>query len=239
MSRRALVTGGNRGIGLEVVRLLDRLGFEVFLGSRDPDAGAEAADGIPGAVPIQIDVADPGSVAAAARALAPEGVDIVINNAGLRPRGGIAPSDIEQAWQVNALGPSRVTRAFLAPMLERGWGRIVNVSTELATHAHEPKREIYAITKVAMNVMTRALAEELNDTGILVNACSPGWCRSDMGGSGAPRSAEQGAESIVWGVTLADDGPDRGLLPGRSAAALVAGTDLSGRRRRPRRRSTP
>jgi len=209
--KRALVTGGNRGIGLEVVRLLDRLGLQVFLGARDPDAGAAAAAGIPGVVPIQIDVADPGSVTAAAQSLMPQGVDVVINNAGLRPTGAITQRDIEQAWQVNALGSWRVARPFLGPMRDRHWGRIVNVSTELATHGHQPKGDIYAITKVALNAMTRALAEEVAGTGILVNACSPGWCRSDMGGSSAPRSAQQGAESIVWGVTLPDDGPTGGF----------------------------
>jgi NAD(P)-dependent dehydrogenase (short-subunit alcohol dehydrogenase family) len=117
------------------------------------------------------------------------------------------------AWQTNTLGTWRVTQAFLPPMREQGWGRIVNVSTEVATHGHErPGGGVYRTTKVAMNDMTRALAEDLAETGVLVNAISPGWCRSDMGGSGAPRSAEQGAASIVWGVTLADDGPTGGYF---------------------------
>jgi NAD(P)-dependent dehydrogenase (short-subunit alcohol dehydrogenase family) len=66
------------------------------------------------------------------------------------------------------------------------------------------------VTKIVVNAMTRALAEDLESTGILVNAISPGWCRSDMGGDDAPRSVEQGAASIVWGVTLPDDGPTGG-----------------------------
>ena len=114
-------------------------------------------------------------------------------------------------------------------MRERGWGRIVNVSTEVATDGHEQRGGgVYRATKVAMNVMTRALAEDLDGTGILVNAISPGWCRSDMGGDGAPRSAEQGAASIVWGVTLPDDGPTGGFfqdgepLPGRRASRSSA-----------------
>ena len=213
--RRALVTGGNRGIGLEVVRLLGQLGLEVFLGSRDPDAGAVAAAalGLPGVTPVRIDVADPASVTAARDALAPEGIDVLVNNAAINPRGQVTPEEVDRAWQVNTLGAWRVTQAFLPPMRERGWGRIVNVSSEVATNAHEQRGGgIYATTKIALNAMTRALAEDLAGTGILVNAISPGWCRSDMGGASAPRSAEEGAVSIVWGVMLPDDGPTGGYF---------------------------
>jgi len=211
--KRALVTGGNRGVGLEVVRHLGALGMRVFLGTRDVAAGeaAAASIGLDTVSLIRIDVADRESVGAACDALAPEGVDVLVNNAGIYPRHDVTPAQIEDAWQVNALGSWRVTQAFLPPMRERGWGRIVNVSTELATNAHERRGGgIYPVTKVVVNAMTRALAEDLAGTGILVNACSPGWCRSDMGGDDAPRSAEQGAASIVWGVTLPDDGPTGG-----------------------------
>lgn len=213
--KRALVTGGNRGIGLEVVRLLSGLGLEVFLGSRDLDAGTRAAASLrhPGITPVRIDVADPVSVASARDALAPRGVDVLVNNAAINPRGRVSPEEVDRAWQTNTLGPWRVTQTFLAPMRERGWGRIVNVSTEVATHGREQRGGgVYRATKVAMNDMTRALADDLEGTGILVNAISPGWCRSDMGGGGAPRSTEQGAASIVWGVTLPDDGPTGGYF---------------------------
>lgn len=213
--RRALVTGGNRGIGLEVVRLLGHLGLEVFLGSRDPDAGAAAAAslGLPGVTAVRIDVSDPVGVTAARDSLAPEGVDVLVNNAAINPVDRVTPREVDRAWQVNTLGSWRVTRAFLPPMRERGWGRIVNVSSEVAKNAHEQRGGgVYAATKIAMNAMTRALAEDLHGTGILVNSISPGWCRSDMGGASAPRSAEQGAASIVWGVTLPDDGPTGGYF---------------------------
>jgi NAD(P)-dependent dehydrogenase (short-subunit alcohol dehydrogenase family) len=213
--KRALVTGGNRGIGLEVVRLLCDLGLEVFLGSRDLDSGATAAAslGRGGITPFRIDVADPVSVASARDTLAPRGIDVLVNNAAINPRGEVTPGEVGRAWETNALGTWRVAQAFLSPMRERGWGRIVNVSTEVATNGHEQRGGgVYRATKVAMNAMTRALAEDLEGTGILVNAISPGWCRSDMGGAGAPRSAEQGAASIVWGVTLPDDGPTGGFF---------------------------
>ncbi len=213
--KRALVTGGNRGIGLEAVRQLQELGLHVFLGSRDPDAGAAASAslGLPGVTVVQIDVADRASVRDARDAIGPDGVDVLINNAARNPRGVVTTEEVEAAWQVNALGSWRVTHAFLSPMRRRGWGRIVNVSTELASNAHERGGGgVYTATKVAMNAMTRALAEDLGRTGVLANAISPGWCRSDMGGASAPRSAEQGAASIVWGVTLPDDGPTGGYF---------------------------
>lgn len=213
--RRALVTGGNRGIGLEVVRLLRDRGLEVFLGTRDLEAGAVAAASLDraGITPVLLDVSDPDSVRRARDAVGPEGVDVLVNNAAVNPRGDVGSDEIAEAWQVNALGSWRATQAFLPPMRERGWGRIVNVTTELATNAHEQRGGgVYAVTKVALNAMTRALAEDLAGSGILVNACSPGWCRSDMGGEGAPRSARQGAASIVWGVTLPDDGPSGGFF---------------------------
>lgn len=213
--RRALVTGGNRGIGLEVVRALSDLGLEVFLGSRHLDAGAAAAAtlGRSRITAIRVDVADQVSVTAASDALGLQGVDVLVNNAAINPRGQVSSDEVDRAWQTNVLGPWRVTHAFLPQMRERSWGRIVNVSTEVATHGHEHRGGgVYRTTKVAMNDMSRALAEELHGTGILVNAISPGWCRSDMGGAGAPRSAEQGAASIVWGVTLPDDGPTGGYF---------------------------
>jgi NAD(P)-dependent dehydrogenase (short-subunit alcohol dehydrogenase family) len=211
--RRALVTGGNRGIGLAVVRMLADLGLEVLLGCRDIEAGAAVAASVGSRVtPVRIDVTDRASVRSAGDELAPDGVDVLVNNAGINPRGSVSAEQVDLTWQTNTLGTWRVTQAFLPPMRERRWGRIVNVSSEVATDGHESRGGIYRATKVAMNAMTRALAEDLTGTGILVNAISPGWCRSDMGGAGAPRTAEQGASSIVWGVTLADGGPTGGYF---------------------------
>jgi len=210
--RRALVTGGNRGIGLEVVRQLWDLGVEVILGSRDPAAGADVARQVGDDVTaVELDVADPASVG---RARAQIGtVDILINNAGIYPRGRASAAEVEAAWQINYLGAWRVHHAFVGSMRERGWGRIVNVSTGLAARAAERQGGgVYPETKVALNALTRALAEDLAGTGVLINAISPGWCRTDMGGEGASRSVADGATSILWGVTLPDDGPTGGFF---------------------------
>jgi NAD(P)-dependent dehydrogenase (short-subunit alcohol dehydrogenase family) len=196
-----------------VVRMLADLGLEVLLGCRDIEAGAAVAASVGSRVtPVRIDVTDRASVRSAGDELAPDGVDVLVNNAGINPRGSVSAEQVDLTWQTNTLGTWRVTQAFLPPMRERRWGRIVNVSSEVATDGHESRGGIYRATKVAMNAMTRALAEDLTGTGILVNAISPGWCRSDMGGAGAPRTAEQGASSIVWGVTLADGGPTGGYF---------------------------
>src|SRR5206468_6245189 len=176
------VTGGNRRIGLEGVRMLADLGLEVILGCRDLEAGAGAAAslGRDGITPIRIDVADRSSVLSARDALPPDGVDVLVNNAGINPRGRVSAAEVDRTWQTNTLGTWRVTQAFLPSMRERGWGRIVNVSTGVATEGHESRGGgIYRASKIAMNAMTRALAEDLDGTGILVNAISPGWCRSD------------------------------------------------------------
>jgi NAD(P)-dependent dehydrogenase (short-subunit alcohol dehydrogenase family) len=214
--RSALVSGGNRGIGLEVCRQLVELGMHVLLGSRDLEAGERAAASIGSDVhAVRLDVADRAGVQRLREDIGPDGVDVLINNAAIYPRDHPVERDasmIEAAWQVNLLGAWRLVRAFSPPMVERGWGRIVNVSTGLAEHAYKGGGGIYRQTKIALNAMTRALAEELEGTGVLVNAISPGWCRTDMGGNEAGRSAAQGAASIVWGVTLADDGPTGGYF---------------------------
>jgi NAD(P)-dependent dehydrogenase (short-subunit alcohol dehydrogenase family) len=213
--RTALVTGGNRGIGLEVCRLLAALGWTVYLGSRDPDKGRAAARGIDGVVEaVTLDVADPDAPARLAAQLAT--VDVLVNNAALHydTWQTVETADwriVREAFEVNLFGAWRMIQAFAPAMRQRGWGRIVNVSSEsgsLASMGREPPA--YAIGKAALNALTRIAAAELAGSGVLVNAVCPGWTATDMGGGGRP--VREGAGSVVWAATLPDDGPTGGFF---------------------------
>jgi NAD(P)-dependent dehydrogenase (short-subunit alcohol dehydrogenase family) len=218
MTRTALVTGGNRGIGLEVCAELARRGWKVLLGARDADAGHRAAGDLATAglevEPVRLDVADAGQVEGLAGHLSR--IDALVNNAAIYPGGHAIEVDLdvaEQAWQTNALGAWRLCIAVIPGMRERRWGRIVNVSSQggsLATMGAE--HAAYRVSKAALNAITRTLAADLRGTGVLVNSVCPGWVRSDMGGPSAPRSIEQGAASVTWGVTIPDDGPTGGFF---------------------------
>ncbi|MET0802013.1 MAG: SDR family NAD(P)-dependent oxidoreductase, partial [Actinomycetota bacterium] len=117
------------------------------------------------------------------------------------------------AWQTNALGAWRLALAVIPGMRERRWGRIANVSSQggsLATMGAE--HAAYRVSKAALNAITRTLAADLQGSGVLVNSVCPGWVRTDMGGASAPRSIEQGAASVAWGVMIPDDGPTGGFF---------------------------
>ena len=212
-----MITGANRGIGYEIARQLAAPGIAVVLGSRDLAAGEVAARALgPDVQAEQLDVSDPDSVAACERRLADAGVevDIVLNNAGLYTT--IALLAIEEralveALQVNFIGAWRTARAFVPGMRVRGWGRVVNVSTGYAHFAERPPQAgAYGLAKASLNVLTRMIAAEAG-ARVKVNSMSPGWVATRMGGSGAPRSAEEGADTAVWLATLPDDGPTDGF----------------------------
>jgi NAD(P)-dependent dehydrogenase (short-subunit alcohol dehydrogenase family) len=217
----AVVTGANRGIGLEVSRQLAGHGYEVVLGSRDSAKGEDAAArlGHPSVVPRQLDVSDDESVGAAASWVAERfgRCDALVNNAAILydtwARAESADLGVvREALETNLFGAWRTTLALL-PLLRRAeHGRIVNVSSQggsLATMgAGTPA---YHVSKAALNALTRTLAAELRSEGILVNAICPGWTATDMGGRGG-RPVAEGAASVVWGVTLPDDGPTGGFF---------------------------
>ena len=224
--RIAVVTGGNRGIGLEICRQLAQLGYQVVLTSRDEVQGLGAqqrlvAEGAEvGYHPL--DITDAESVHRLAEVLqqAYGRVDVLVNNAGvmLDDRDVLeADLDIVRAtMETNVYGPWQLAQALVPLMQQHGYGRIVNLSSGMGQlsgmGSHRPA---YRLSKTALNALTRILAAQLQGSNILVNSMSPGWVRTDMGGPSAPRSVEEGADTAVWLATLPDDGPTGGFFQDR------------------------
>lgn len=209
--KTVLITGAYRGLGLETARQLAARGFRVFLTARDPEkAAATAAAGLRGAVALQVDINNDASVARAAAAV-PE-LDVLINNAAILEAGDTdvlrLPLEIlERTLINNVVGALRVAQAFVPHLSRRADSRIVNVSSgggQLGDGETSTWAPAYCISKTALNAVTCQLAAALKDRGIAVNSVCPGWCRTEMGGAGATRSAEDGAAGIVW---LAADAP--------------------------------
>lgn len=224
MPRTVLVTGANRGIGLEACRQLAAAGNSVVLTARDEKRGHRAAtalakDGFD--VRFEpMDVADEDSVAACARRLAESGlhIDILINNAGVYPHGSLpklATDILMQGIRTNFLGAFFVCRAFVPAMVRARWGRVVNVSSHFGSFGDGLEgAPAYSISKAAMNALTVKLAEAVAPA-VKVNSMSPGWVQTRMGGAGAERSVEDACDTIVWLATLPDDGPTGGFFMDR------------------------
>ncbi len=224
----ALVSGSNRGIGREVARQLAELGHHVIVTARDPAAAERAAEelsegGRLSLQPEQLDVADPQSVERLRKRLLaePGRLDVLVNNAGVM--GEVATNvadapldDAHHTMEANLFGAWRLTQAML-PLLRRSAGaRIVNVSSGAGQLSDmNGGYPGYRISKTALNALTRILSNEEGGNGMLVNAMCPGWVRTDMGGSAAPRSVEEGADTAVWLATLPDGGPTGGFFRNR------------------------
>ena len=215
--RTGLVTGANRGIGLAVARALVEREFEVLVGSRDTAAGEEAAASIGGSArAVQLDVANPDSIARVVR----DGlqVDVLVNNAGVYPDGDIfdAPTNaFREAMEVHFFGVLALCRAFVPHMMQAGWGRVVNVSSGYGSVGEGLEGPAaYSLSKAALGALTIKLAASVRGD-VKVNAACPGWVRTRMGGAGAHRSVEKGAETIVWLATLPADGPHGGFFRDR------------------------
>jgi NAD(P)-dependent dehydrogenase (short-subunit alcohol dehydrogenase family) len=213
--KTALVTGANKGIGLEVARQLAEQGFHVFLAARKRGAGLKAAAMLQKqggkASFVELDVSDPASVKRAAKevAAAADRLDVLVNNAAML---GDADSDVlktdpklvQKTLETNTLGPLRVTQAFWPLLAKSGSGRIINVSSGAgALNDMETYAPAYSISKTALNAVTRQSAAALKSKGVAVNSVTPGWVRTDMGGTGAPLSVQEGADSVVWLATEA------------------------------------
>ena len=187
------------------------------LGSRDAAAGAEAAAAIGGAArAVQLDLADQDSIARIVR----DGlqVDVLVNNAGVYPEGDIfdAPTRaFREAMEVHFFGVLALCRAFVPHMMQAGWGRVVNVSSGYGSIGEGLEGPAaYSLSKAALGALTIKLAASVRGD-VKVNAVCPGWVRTRMGGPGAHRSVEKGAETIVWLATLPTDGPHGGFFRDR------------------------
>jgi NAD(P)-dependent dehydrogenase (short-subunit alcohol dehydrogenase family) len=216
--RIALVSGASRGIGREIARqLVEEHGFLVLAGARDP----RMVDLRGSVVPLQLDVTDLASIEAARRRIEsdPGRLDVLINNAGV---GGptdraadVDPKEAHRVLETNLFGAWRLAQATLPLLHASDAPRIVNVSSGMGQlTAMGGGYAAYRISKAALNALTRVLAADARD--IRTNSICPGWVRTDMGGAGAPRSVEEGADTAVW-LAAARDVPTGNFLRDREA----------------------
>jgi NAD(P)-dependent dehydrogenase (short-subunit alcohol dehydrogenase family) len=225
--RVALVTGANRGLGLETCRALLRGGMRVVMTGRDEAALERARLGLGDSsgrlIAVPMDVVDVKSITAARRAIVERfgRVDVLVNNAAVllyedKSVLSIPPEGFRQTFETNLFGVIEVCRAFVPAMAEHRYGRIVNVSSGAGQLANmSTYAPAYSMSKAALNAFTRILAHTYRARGVLANAVDPGWVRTDMGGPSAPRSVEEGVDTTVWLATLPDKGPTGGFFRNR------------------------
>lgn len=230
--RTAIVTGANRGLGRGIAQQLVRLGYRVILTCRDEpngrrtsaeiiqELGAEAKGELtfhPLDVTVEADIQALHDFVVAEYG-AP---DVLINNAAilLDPMGRVLHTPLKlyrETMETNLYGALHLCQVFIPLMLQHGYGRVVNVSSG-AGQMDDMVDDMtaYRLSKLALNGLTRILANSLRGTNVLVNAACPGWLRTDMGSPNAPRSVEEGAEGIIWLATLPDGGPQGGFFRDR------------------------
>ncbi len=219
IAKTAIVTGANRGLGLEIARQLVREGVRVVMGSRDPVKGERACAGLKAgelAVSHALDVSDTRSVrrfvAFVEKNFGPPA--ILVNNAGAYPEPREArvtdtkTSVWRETFETNLFGAVRMCREVVPLMQRVAYGRVVNMSSGLGQLSKMGEGSpAYRVSKAALNALTVTLAAEVKGQGILVNSMSPGWVRTDMGGEEAPRGVDEGADTAVWLALLPSSGP--------------------------------
>jgi NAD(P)-dependent dehydrogenase (short-subunit alcohol dehydrogenase family) len=224
VKRTVLVTGANRSIGLAIAGQLAELGNSVLLGARDLKTGEEAAKSLRRAgrdiEPVHIDLTDAATIDAAVEGIGKSGrqIDVLVNNAGVlheKPLLDLTDAEIGDSIAVHLTAPLRLVRSLAPKMIAKRYGRIVNLSSGWGSFAEGMGGPgLYGVTKAALNALTVRLAKEL-PSAIKVNAMCPGWVRTRMGGQGATRSPDEGADTAVWLATLPDDGPTGGFFRDR------------------------
>ncbi len=207
-----LITGASRGIGLALASELARRGWRVMAGVRDP-AGAHglyaaAQSAAPGSIEIvPLDVCSDQSVRSAAEEAASQlrAIDVLVNNAGVLPEEGnetleeLPLERFAEAFAVNVVGVARVTRAFLPLLTAAPHPRVVNISSRAGSvsQKEDSRHYCYSASKAALNMLTRAMAAELRPRGVTVVAVTPGWVKTEMGGSQAPLTVAESAVSLA------------------------------------------
>jgi NAD(P)-dependent dehydrogenase (short-subunit alcohol dehydrogenase family) len=226
-TRVALVTGANRGLGLETARQLLARGLNVVLAGRDDRALERALGGLgrvdERAMVVHMDVTNPSTIRSAQGAVVERfgGVDVLVNNAAVllfdnEDVLSTPPDGYQRTFETNLFGAIEAARVFVPAMAASGYGRVVNVSSGAGQLARmSDYAPAYSMSKTALNALTRILASTYRESGVLVNSADPGWVRTDMGGPSAPRSVQEGADTIVWLATLPDDGPTGGFFHDR------------------------
>jgi len=224
--KTAVVTGANRGIGKEICRQLARAGNLVVMTCRDAQKGQKACEEFSREeLPVRFhstDVDHPSSIEQLVLFMEREfgRCDILVNNAGIFPDTKdashdefpsvfhVKPERIMRAMTTNVFGPLMLCQAFVPLMKKNSYGRIVNLSSGMGQLTNmNGGYPAYRISKTSLNALTRILADEMKEDNVLVNSMCPGWVKTDMGGPGATRSVEEGADTAVWLATLPDDGP--------------------------------
>ena len=218
MPYTALVTGANRGIGLEIARDLAMEGYRVLLGCRDPDKGKQAADSLTGDVtPVALDLSNAQRLTQQLKELSDQfsQVDVLVNNAGVLVEGDLLSVSAEgflHTMQVNALSVFTLLQHFTPAMSEKGYGRIVNLSSGWGSFNEGlAGPAAYSISKATLNALTVSLASQLSGD-VKVNAMCPGWVRTEMGGPEATSSPEEGADTAIWLATLPASGANGGFF---------------------------
>ena len=227
-SPSVLISGGARGIGRGIARGLAERGARVVISARDAAAAERAAEELSADVPgsvhgTQLDVSDAESIDRIIAEISsePGRLDVLVNNAGVvgayEGRAGDVDLDaVRSVLETNLFGAWHLTQAAL-PLLRRSeHPRIVNLSSGMGQLDEMGQGAVaYRVSKVALNALTRVLANEERDNGMLVNTMCPGWVRTDLGGPSARRSIEEGADTAIWLATLPDDGPSGGFFRDR------------------------
>lgn len=222
----ALITGANKGIGLEIARQLGHQGITVVLGSRDPQKGQTAADTLKAegidAHTVKLEVTDEADRAATLTFLQDTfgRLDILINNAGIMLESeGITPSMLARTYDANAIAPYFLTETLLPLLKAAPAGRVVHQSSILGSLATNASGQIpleyllpaYNSSKAALNMLGVIQAENLKGTAIKVNIAHPGSVKTDMN-PGGDLTLEEGAKTAVTLATLPNDGPTGGYF---------------------------